>query len=98
MTQKSMFCDDDDDEGDDGDGMHDKRMNIFVELFTGTTIILAVKRFDLVETVKAYIEDMEGVPVALQRLFYGNNELEDDLTLDDYKLHETSVLTCAYFI
>lgn len=63
-------------------------MQIFVQSFlnAGTTLTLEVEPSDSVETVRAKIQDIEGVSPGLMKLFLNNVLLEDGRTLSDYNI------------
>ncbi|KAL3651549.1 60S ribosomal protein L40A [Castilleja foliolosa] len=63
-------------------------MQIFVKNLTGETITLEVDSGDTINDLKAKIQDKEGVPAEQQRLIFGDEELEDDLTLADYSFQK----------
>lgn len=59
-------------------------MKIFVCTLTESIISLNVEPSDLVEDVKAKIQDKENIPADQQRLFYNAYQLEDNRPLADY--------------
>lgn len=63
-------------------------MEIFVKTLTAKTIILNVEHSDTIETIKAKIQDKEGIPPPY--LFFDNNILEDDRTFGHYYIQNES--------
>ena len=60
------------------------RMQIFVKTTTGKSIGLSAYGSDSGASVKAQIQDVEGVPPNQQSLFFGKQQVEDDRMLSDY--------------
>ena len=63
-------------------------MQIFVQSFlnAGTTLTLEVEPSDSIESVRAKIQDAEGISPDLMKLFLNNELLEDGRTLSDYNI------------
>ena len=63
-----------------------------VKRLTGEFIELKFCASDTVEMLKAQIFEKENIPIEQQRLIYARHQLEDDYTLEYYKINKNSVI------
>ncbi|KAI3876306.1 hypothetical protein MKW92_016041 [Papaver armeniacum] len=76
-------------------------MKIFINNLSGKNIAFEIESSDTVKSLKAKVQEREGIPAAQQRLYFARSQLtEDGKTLGDYKIQNESVgyllhhLTC----
>ena len=69
-----------------------------VETLTGKFITLDYDPSFTVEEIKSRIQDKEGIPPDQQRLIFGGKQLEDNRTMADYGISNTSVLVLVLIL
>ena len=67
-------------------------MQLFVKNLKGQTFTLDAEPTDLIEDVKAKIQDKDGSAPAHQRLICAGRQLEDGHSLADYKIGAQATL------
>lgn len=61
-------------------------MQIFIKTLTGKNMVTQVEPSDTIASLKAKIQDREGIPVDQQRLIFGGKQLDDTKTIQDYNI------------
>ena len=69
-----------------------RAIEIYVRTPTGKVITLNVKPSDSIESVKAKIEEKEGIPPGQQKLVYAGNYLQDGRTLQSYPIQKEATM------
>lgn len=65
---------------------------IFVKALTGKTITLNVDKAESIASVKAKIQEKEGIGSDQQRIIFAGKQLEDNATLEDYNVQADSTI------
>ena len=64
----------------------DTQYQISVKAPTGRSFTLEIKSSDTMETIKAKIQEKEGIPSANQQLTFAGKPLEDGRTVSEYRI------------
>ena len=67
-------------------------MQVFVKTLTGKTITVDVEPDESVESLKAKIQEKEGVSPDQQRIIFGGKQLDSLKSLSDYDIDDDSTL------
>lgn len=67
-------------------------MQVFVKTLTGKTISVEVEPDESIESLKAKIQQKEGIPPGEQRVIFGGKQLDALKSLSDYDIDEDSTL------
>jgi ubiquitin-large subunit ribosomal protein L40e len=65
---------------------------VYVKSLQGKTMSLMADARDTIATIKAKIQEREGIPPSQCRLLFGGKNLEDERTLAEYSIQKESTL------
>merc|ERR1711957_626941 len=68
------------------------KMLIKIKTLTGKEIEINVEPDDVVKRIKDKVEEKEGIPPAQQRLIFSGKQMNDDKTVESYRIQGGSVL------
>jgi AN1-type zinc finger protein 4 len=73
-------------------GFNKYLIDINIETLAGTNFSLKVSPLETVQSVKAKIQRIEGIPILHQHLIWQSKELEDNLCLNDYNIQSGATI------
>ena len=65
---------------------------LFIETLTGTSFEMKVSPFETIISIKAKLQQLEGIPVTQQHLLYNNTELANNLSLYECEVPDGATL------
>lgn len=71
-------------------------MQVFIRNLNNKTVVIDCNKDDTIETIKAYISSREHLPVIHQSLRFDHITLENDKTLEHYKIYNHTTIN-LYF-
>ena len=73
-------------------GVNQKIIEINIETLAGTTFSLKCSVTETIQSIKAKIQRLEGIPISHQHLVWQSKELDDGDSLMDYNICDGSTL------
>ena len=73
-------------------GLNKYIIEINIETLAGTTFSIKVSPLETIHSIKAKIQRLEGIPIQHQHLVWKSNELDDNLSLNDYSITNGSTI------
>eukprot|EP00798_Chlamydomonas_sp_ICE-L_P004524 gene4521-14686_t len=70
----------------------EEELRVFVKDLNGKTYAVYAHATDMIDALKARIQDSQGIPIDQQRIIFAGKQLEDDWTLEDCRLVDQSTV------